>query len=96
MSYGFLKRWSAAARSAVVGARPRERRTFRAGDVHAGWEVRDSEGHRMGTVAGMDESSLRVSRGFFRRFLVPRTTIGEVHEGVVILNVPQAWIDARR
>ncbi len=97
MSYGLLRRWSRAARSSIIERAPGPaRRTFALGDLERGWVVRDSEGRRIGTIVGWagGGSVIVVSRGLFSVLRVPQSAIGEVHEGVVRLNVPAAWLEA--
>jgi hypothetical protein len=97
MSYGFLKRWSASARSPIVGGwNGPPRRTFRFTDIEHGWLVQDSDQTPVGTVVSSGETLLTVSRGFLTsRLYLPPSAVAEVHEGVVRLNVTSEWIEAQ-
>jgi len=95
MSYGLVPRWRRSARSSIVAevARTR-RRTFEISDLRPGWLVRDSDGRRVGRIAGSAAEGFAVSRGWLSASLqiTPRT-ISEVREGEIRLNVPRAWLE---
>lgn len=97
MSYGFLQRWRRSTRTAVVREEPRPpRRVYRLADIERGWVVRDIEGRRIGTIVRSGNESLTISRGFLAGSLtVPSTTVAQVHEGGLTLNVSLAWIHSR-
>ena len=72
------------------------RRTFRFADIKPGWVVEDCDETVLGTVASSGEILLTVSRGFLRSTLyLPPSTVAEVHEGVVRLNVTCEWVKAQ-
>jgi hypothetical protein len=97
MSYGLLRRWSASARSSIVGGRDGPtRRTFRFADIERGWLVQDSDETPLGRVVSSGETLLTVSRGLLSsRLYLPPSAIAEVHEGVVRLNVTSQWVEAQ-
>ncbi len=97
MSFGPLRRWSASARSSIVGTRHRPpRRTFRFADIERGWLVQDSDETALGTVVSSGEILLTVSRGLLSsKLYLPPSAVTEVHEGVVRLNVTSRWIEAQ-
>jgi len=88
VSYGLLRRWSGASRSArVAPAHRAERRTFDVADVEQGWVVVDCLGARIGRLERVDRERLVLGRRPWRRpLVVPVGYIGEVHEGRVVLN----------
>jgi hypothetical protein len=72
-------------------------RKFELADIQPGWLVYDDERELIGRVDGLVDRYLVVRRKFGRFYLwvrlyVPETGLGEAHEGVVLLNVPRAWI----
>jgi hypothetical protein len=97
MSYGPLRRWSASARSPIVGGRDEPpRRTFRFADIERGWRVEDSDETRLGTVVNSSEILLTVSRGLLSsKLYLPPSAVAEVHEGIVRLNVTFRWVEAQ-
>jgi len=97
MSYGPLRKWSASARSPIVGGRDGPpRRTFRFADIERGWLVEDSDETPLGTVVSSGETLLTVSRGLLSSTLyLPPSAVAEVHEGVVRLNVTSRWVEAQ-
>ena len=97
MSHGPLRRWSASARSPIVGGRDGPpRRTFRFADIKRGWLVEDSDETSLGTVVSSGEILLTVSRGLLSSTLyLPPSAVAEVHEGVVRLNVTSRWVEAQ-
>jgi len=97
MSYGFLRRWSASARSSiVVGWNGPPRRTFGFSDIERGWLVQDCDQTALGTVVSSGDTQLTVSRGLLSsRLYLPLSAVAEVHEGVVRLNVASAWVEAQ-
>jgi hypothetical protein len=96
MSYGFLQRWKAATRSAIVAERDGPpRRTFRFADIERGWRVEDSDEAPLGKVVSSGEALLIVSRGLLSsRLYLPPSAVAEVHEGIVRLNVTSRWVEA--
>jgi hypothetical protein len=96
MSYGLLQRWSASARSSIVGGwNGPPRRTFRFSDIERGWLVQDSHQAPLGTIVSSGETLLTVSRGLLSsRSYLPLSAVAEVHEGVVRLNVTFEWVEA--
>jgi hypothetical protein len=97
MSYGPLQKWRALARSAIVGGRDGPpRRTFRFADIARGWLVDDSEEIRLGTIVSSGETVLTASRGLLSsKLYLPPSTVAEVREGVVRLNVTSQWVEAQ-
>jgi hypothetical protein len=97
MAYGFLQRWRPSSRSAVVRAETRPaRRVFRLTDIERGWVVRDAEGRRIGTIVRSGDESLTIARGFLGgSLIVPSSSVAQVHEGGLRLNVTLASIRAR-
>jgi len=97
MSCGPLRRWSAWARSLIVGGRDGPpRRTFRFADIKRGWRVEDSEETSLGTVVSSGEILLTVSHGLLSsKLYLPPSAVAEVHEGIVRLNVTSEWVKAQ-
>jgi len=97
MSYGPLRRWSASARSSIVGGNAGPpRRTFRFTDIERGWLVQDSDKMPLGTIVSSGETLLTVSRGLLSsKLYLPPSAVAEVHEGVVTLNVTRRWVEAQ-
>jgi hypothetical protein len=97
MSYGFLHRAGAAARSSIVAAGARTRRVFVAAEIATGWLVQDADGMNVGRVAGLEGEYLAVSRGFGRsRLYVPITGLSAVTEGQVRLSLTSNQIEGSR
>jgi hypothetical protein len=97
MSYGLLRRWSEAARSAVIRDRRRPRRVFAQTDIEPGWAVVDGAGESVGTVDALESDWLEVRRGILhRRLYVPFHAIREVHEGIVRLNTGITEVEEQR
>jgi hypothetical protein len=97
MSHGLLHRWSASARSSIVGRRDGPpRRTFRFTDIKRGWLVEDSDETPLGTVVTSGDTLLTVSRGLlWSKLYLPPSAVAEVHEGRVRLNVTLPWLVAQ-
>jgi hypothetical protein len=97
MSSGLLRRWRARARSPIVGEPGGPpRRTFRFADIERGWLVQDSDETSLGTVVSSGETLLTVSRGLLSsKLYLPPSTVAEVHEGIVRLNVTSRWVEAQ-
>jgi hypothetical protein len=73
------------------------RRTFELHEIRPGWPVYDSDREPIGSVLGLVDRYLVVGRHplwryWLTRLYVPESAIGEAHEGVVILNVPEEWL----
>ena len=97
MSYGFLNRAGAAARSSIVAAAVASRRVFVASEIAPGWHVVDADGIDVGKVKRFEGDYLAVSRGFGRSPLyVPPAGVREVTEGKVRLNLSIDLIDGSR
>ena len=94
MSYGLLQRWRPSTRSAFVLTRTGpDRRVFVLADIERGWTVLDCAGRRIGRVHQTGEATIVVERGLFAtRLAVPVSTVAEVHEGRLSLNVSLAWV----
>ena len=93
MSHGHLRAWSTSRSSIVSSWDGPPRRTFRFIDIERGWIVRDSDHTAIGSVVSSGEDFLTVSRGLLSpKLYVPPTAVGEVHEGVVTLNVSAEWV----
>jgi hypothetical protein len=97
MSNGPLRRWSASVRSSIVGRRNGPpRRTFRFTDIERGWLVQDSDKMPLGTIVSSGEILLTVSRGLLSsKLYLPPSTVAEVDEGVVRLNVTSRWVEVQ-
>jgi len=95
MSHGHLRAWRTSRSSIVSGWDGPPRHTFRFIDIERGWLVRDSDHTTIGSVVSSGEDFLTVSRGLLSsKLYVPLTAVGEVHEGVVTLNVSAEWVQA--
>jgi hypothetical protein len=97
MSYGFLHRAGATARSSIVAGRANSRRVFVAAEIAPGWPVKDADGVNVGRVAGLEGEYLAISRGFVRsRLYVPVTGLSAVTEGQVRLSLTVDQIEGSR
>jgi hypothetical protein len=93
MSYGFLRRWQASSRSAVI-LEIRHRRRYDQSDIAPGWNVVDLDGQAVGQVRAIESGWLTIDRGFLRRsFFVPISSIHEVTFGTVRLAAHTGEMD---
>jgi hypothetical protein len=81
----------------MISDRSGSRRIFAAAEIKSGWLVIDTDGVRLGKVAGLEGDFLIVSRGFmYPRLYVPLMGVREVTEGTVRLTLTADQIHGSR
>jgi len=64
--------------------------------IRPGWLVEDCDETALGTVVSSGEILPSVSSGLLRSTVyLPPSTVAEVHEGVVRVNVTSEWVKAQ-
>jgi hypothetical protein len=96
MSYGFLRRWSDAARSSIVGRASAPRLGSNLA-VQPGCHVIDADGTLVGTVIRVEPDWLAVGRGLLHsRLYIPLSSLAEARAGLARLSVVVTPDETRR